>query len=339
MLPHKSSICLTKELLVFNLSLCLAKWLIAEIDGHTMLSDKGNNDEWADRLRNLFSGPSGIIGERVFAVHDAEESCIKSIRQEYGNYDVLLDSFLDFHVESFQIINSQSMSGDVSWSKDSAFQCALQVNMFWRFEASYNLFWRGYFTEGLSLLRAIFENVLHLSGINLGITTVDKWIGIYGGEDIDKISPKDRYKKIQNSIRRNDKKLRRKIIGASSGLDSDIVEDMDDFFKILHNAVHKCTLSFLYFSWPWLQGKSSIPIFPVFKKEPAENYINYSIWIGWMLLRMLSFLMKSLEIADSSWVEKYSVLDNSFSVASKTKKRMSESVVAFIQRKLNIDSD
>jgi hypothetical protein len=59
---------------------------------------------WQARLEDTFKGPSGVIGERLLKLQRIEQTLGAQLTSTFVGYLSLMDSFLDFYMESIQLM-------------------------------------------------------------------------------------------------------------------------------------------------------------------------------------------------------------------------------------------
>ncbi len=266
---------------------------------------------WRKRLEDTFKGPTGIIGERLLQLQGIEHAMGARLTSTFVGYLTLMDSFFDFYMESIESIRARRKE---KWPELAPFVTATHITAFWRFRASYLLFWAGYFIDGLSLLRSVFENVLQIAALKHGIIALKD---VFGGLRVDEAAelPPDKVEKlIRNNIIKSDKTVRDNLLGGKSRLSLETREDMVVLQEILHGAVHKSKLNLYRLFGPWVRGKQGMPIYPTYDKDAASLYMNPSQGIGWMVIRTLPLLQIEPGEFPDPWQGKWQVLDDSFKV-------------------------
>ena len=286
---------------------------------------------WQKRLEETFRGPTGIVGERLLKLEGVEHTLGTHLTSTFVGYLTLMDSFFDFYLESIHLTAARKKE---SWPEITPFVTATHITAFWRFRASYLIFWKGYFIDGLSLLRSVFENVLQIAALKHGCLKLDQ---VFGGIKVDEaaeLPPEKVAKILRTNIIACDKAVRDKLIGEKSGLSADTQEDMFVFQEILHGAVHKSKLNLYRLFIPWVRGEKSLPIYPTYDEDAASLYMNPSQAIGWMVVRTLPLLQTEPGEFPAQWQEKWQILDDSFKVMiGAHPKRMARSVEEVVGKK------
>ncbi|MBW2342791.1 MAG: hypothetical protein JRF53_02035 [Deltaproteobacteria bacterium] len=296
--------------------------------------EKDSIAKWQRRIEQTFKGPNDIVGERVLNINAIENDLQTYMINKFTGYVTLMDSFFDFYSETLN--NLTARKGVMEWPKDKLFITAILVPNFLRFRASYLLFWRGYFTEGLSLLRGIFENVLEVAAIGLGVISTDEIFGQPKDGFKEGLSDEENQKLIRSSTIKGDQKVRLFMIGEKSGLSQAAVKDFKVMFTNLHNTVHKTKFNTLWQLEKLIKEKKAFYVYPTYDEGLAASYLNISYFMGWMVLHLLPLLQLYKEEFSDEWLKKYRVLDESFQFVVKDFKRpLGRSVEELIEKKLN----
>ena len=268
--------------------------------------------KWQERIEETFHGPKGIVGEKLQDLMVIEDEVGVELVTYYKGYVRLMDSFLDFYMESIDHLSSREA---VDWSKKDVLTTVFHIATFRRFRASYKLFWSGYFIDGLSLLRAIFENVLQIVSVYNERISIDDVFGNLKIEDSKDMSIEEIQKTLRTNIFKTDKKVSENLIGKKSGLSQATQSRLEAFMWQLHNSVHKSKTFILHHYAPWIRGEKHMPKYPTFDIDLSSLCIAYSTYIGWMCTRILPTIQRVPCEFPSGWITKYKVLDESFETA------------------------
>lgn len=288
---------------------------------------------WQSRIKKTFCGELGVIGEQLLKLKSVENQLAEELIERFSGYVCLMDAFLDFYLETIQNVASRKSS---EWAEIKTVITGIHVPTFWRFRASCLIFWDGYFIDALSLLRAIFENILQIVSLESGIISIDEVFGKLKVEESRDLSDKEIHRLIRKYTRNSDRKVRTQIIGEKSGLSSTAVEDLKVFERLLHSSVHKSKLDIVWYYGPWLRGERGFPLYPEYSEDRATLYINFSMLIGWMLSKTFPLLQIKVKEFSDNWYSKYRILDKSFEEAiAGFPKRLGRSVEELVAKKFN----
>lgn len=289
--------------------------------------------KWQQRIEKTFCGQSGVVGERLLRLSLIENQLAKKLNYQFSGYLCLMDAFLDFYLETLQNVASRKSS---KWTEAKAVITGIHVPTFWRFRASYLIYWDGYFIDALSLLRAIFENVLQIVALESGIISSDEVFGKLKVEESQNLTDDEIDKLIRKYTQKSYAKVRAHLIGHKSGLGSTAIKDLKVVEKLLHSSVHKSKLDIVWYYGPWVRGKRNFPIYPEYNEDRATLYINFSMFTAWMLSKTFLLLQINDKEFSYKWYSKYQILDKSFKEAiAGFPKRLGRSVEEFVAKKFD----
>lgn len=289
--------------------------------------------KWQRRIEETFHGKSGIVGERLLKLDLNEKLLAKKLTVCFSGYMCLMDAFLAFYLETLERLTSRESS---KWTKIKAVITGIHVATFWRFRASYLIFWDGYFIDAVSLLRGIFENILQIVALKLGLISIDEVFGKLKLEESETLTDEEIYKRILKYTKESDRKVRNKLIGKGSGLSLTAIEDLNIFERLLHSSVHKSKFNIVRYCWRWIRGEHPLPLYPIYDEDHATIYINLSMFIGWMLSKTFPLLQINDKEFSDEWHKKYQILDKSFKEAiAEFPKRLGRSVEELVTKKFD----
>jgi hypothetical protein len=295
--------------------------------------DEDQMAEWAERIDTAFMGEGGIVGgDHLMDLTKHEEAMSKHLMRQFRGYLRLMDAFFDFYVET---LRETSRREETKWPDKIIVFTLTHVATLWRFRASYSCFWKGYYEDARSLLRAVLENAFLIAALQRQIIEIKELFGDGASLQRSNISEEKIYKLIRKRISECDKKVRSTMIGHSSGLNSEAQQDLDLFVQGLHMAVHKSQTNFLWGFKKWFY-KEPLTFFPPWDESLANLYLNSSSFLGWMILRTLPLLqLEDGEFSDH-WMTRYQVLNESFKdMVASFPDRLGRSVEEFLQKKFD----
>jgi len=290
-----------------------------------------NNDvaKWLKKIEETFTGPSGVIGERGLLLQQKEKYNYEYLITQFKGYVRLMDAFFDFIIDT---LNNISINKETKDKEMLAFSTSLQIITFWRFRASYNIFWQGYFIDALSLLRSVLETTFQIAALEVNVIKLDDIFGNLRKNMFEEMSEEAIKRILNTNLSKTDKKVNDYLYGPASGLSPDAQDDIKSLIFILHNAVHKSRLNVALYYGPWARGEKHMPIFPEYDEDAATCYMNDSQFIGWMIVKSL-FLLRD-DSFPGDWMKKFTILDESFKFAiAGFKKRTGRSIEELILKK------
>lgn len=291
--------------------------------------------EWQKKIVDTFSDPSGMVGPRLAELMRHEQHLSERYVHKFAGYVRIMDAFFDFYIQTFQLACQRAKD---QWSENLPLLTALHVGNLWRFRASYMVFWNGYYVEGQSLLRAVYENALHLCTFHKGLITVNELSGleIGGGQAGAPADKEELYRRMNERSRETEAKVRKAIVGESSGLDAKTIEDLTILLRVLHIAVHKSKMNLVLHYSEWVQGEKPLPIYPEYSEEWPSGYMNVSQFMAWTVVRSLPYLQATRAEFGEEWKHRYEVLDEGFAVANEglreLGKSLGNSIAAFMAK-------
>lgn len=264
---------------------------------------------WLKRLDETFSGSSKVIGESLLPIIEWEHENEKKFIDKFRGYDIILNAFEGFYIETLQL--AAGMSQKRLMSRTLQFITAMHVVNFRRFRASHILFLKGYPFDAVALLRGLFECVLELAAIGHEIVSVNELYEELSDED-NKLAENQKIKKMRNSSIKIEKKVNAFLIGKNSGLSNKVIESIEVWKWLLHKSVHKSFTAIAMQCGQWLKRESRLSLLPIIDDEQTVFCMNTSCEIAWMLLRTFPLLQISPLGFGNDWEYKWKVLDDSF---------------------------
>jgi hypothetical protein len=289
--------------------------------------------EWMTRIEQTFGG-SGMVGERLMELMKHEQKLSEKHVGRFKGYVSIMDAFFDFYIQTFQLIGGRDRN---KWDEALGLPTAIHIGTMWRFRSSYILFWKGYYVDAQSLLRAVFENALVLCAYNSSAITASELSGLEVDLSGGQASTDEMYRRMNQLASQTDTKVKRLIIGEDSGLEASVRDDIAVVLRVLHIAVHKSKLNLVLHYTAWLRGERPMPIYPTYNEQWASGCMNVSLFFAWMLVRSLPFLQIHPSEFGDEWKRKYDVLDGALATAhdglQDIGKRVGASIKTFMDRK------
>lgn len=290
--------------------------------------------EWMTRIEKTFGGSSGMVGERLMELMKHEQALSERHVGRFKGYVAIMDAFFDFYIQTFQLIARRDKN---QWLKALGLPTAIHIGTMWRFRSSYILFWKGYYVDAQSLLRAVFENALALCAYNKDVITSSELSGLEVDLSGEQSNTDEMYRRMNKLASQTDAKVKKLIIGEESGLEASVRDDLGVVLRLLHIAVHKSKLNLVLHYPAWLRGERQMPIYPTYNENWASGYMNISQFFAWMLVRSLPFLQVRPSEFGEEWKRKYEVLDGVSSVAHEglheMGKQIGGSIKTFMEKK------
>lgn len=295
--------------------------------------------EWQRRLEENFT-VNGTIGGNLFEVFDLENACGEYFARTFHGQSVLIDSFQSFYIETIKI--AYKWIADHGWPERAENYLPLllfYVVNFRGFRACENLLIKGYPLNGYSMLRDLKDRAIFIGAIANNITTFPN---IYGHFGTKAINDKE-WKKLKNKRKKEEYRVLGKMIRKESGLPSDIIEELAKWEQLFHEEVHGSKFTFFLELGEWLRTSRPPSIGPLPNEKFMAMYMNRSVEIGWMLVRLLPYIQPVSYAFGEEWTQKQKILDDSFRLMEKglseLGKKVADAFIYFIDQKFKYPDD
>ncbi len=232
-----------------------------------------------EELKAAFRGPTGVNGERIFRLSQAEQECAEAGIHRFKNYAFLADAFFDFAVQSTDIVS-------VPMRVYHVLRIPLFVSSVSRLRSSYVVFWKGYFFDAASLLRGCFENSVHLCADAHGWSSIGSWFD-FGDLDLKK-PRREVDREVRKQRQGRDRAVEAKVFRAESGLSTADQDELATMVSLMHSHVHKTEMHLVHLSLEAQQNNQVASLCPNWNDLQASHYPNVFLAIAWMFVRLLS---------------------------------------------------
>lgn len=263
--------------------------------------------KWQRRIKDTFAGPAGIVGESICKLEGREKALSDFLYNRLCGYVSLMDAFFGFYTDTLELTKKRQ---DTKWPSRIPVITAFHIPTFWRFRASYIIFWKGYFIDAFGLLRGVLENALSIIALDKDIITAKTAFSDIPEEKMKSgnIDPRE----IKLGRTRTDNRIRNALVGSKSPLSREAKKEFTELFDLMHNSVHRSRINILRYYVPWARGEKPFPLMPFYDEDLATVYANVSTFFAWILTKTFPFLeIKSNEFPEA-WRNKYKILDESF---------------------------
>jgi hypothetical protein len=262
-------------------------------------------DEWHKRLADTFK-VNGLVGGHLRIVDEAEDSVSNYLVTRLRGQDALLCSFQSFFIETLMLANKQISAH--GWPKNAPnyrVTLAAFFILFRRFRACEILYMKGYPLDGYALMRDIKDRAFLFAGVARNITTLERILGlpVRDPSAYDKEGTKNR--------KDNEHRVMHAMTGKTSGLPSDVQEDLKRWDGMFHLEMHGGTHSLVQ-ELKELQENRALQIGPSVVQDAYIMYVNRSSELGWMTTRLLPYLQVTENAFGEEWHKMREILDDSF---------------------------
>lgn len=297
-----------------------------------------NVAEFLERLGRYF-GSGGVIGTRLLPVVNAEQNYGTYVEDYVHGYRVLTESFHDFYVETLDRAAVGAFHGQLPQTDQTyAWLYLTHVTNFRSLRAAENLLLRGYPLDGYALLRDLKDRALYLGAVVGGLSTIPALNGLRTPDLPPKGWTWEDYQKVRNSRKKEERRVKKLMIGNESGLDEADLNELKKWDEFFHEEVHGSRLTFIGVMKTMLIDKQLPSLNPAPDNKGIGMYVNRSNEICWLFLRTLPFLQLSPRAFGEEWKEKWQVLDESFrlsveGLSERDKKIAASFIIALVDAK------
>lgn len=267
---------------------------------------------------------NGVIGGRLESVFADEEDVGRQLLERFRGNDVLMHSFLDFFIETLEIVRDDiARNGWLKGAPNYPIAWVCFSNLFRRFRACELLGMKGYPLDAYSLIRDIKDRAFAIAGVAHNVAIFSQVVGA-----VEPPSPMDRdeYAKRSVRIRKDlDQKVSWRLIGRNSGLSLEIQKDLSLWDGFFNHEVHGAALSLTNELLSVTRGAAP-SIGPTFDQGSFAMYLNRSVEIGWLLLRLLPYLQREENAFGNMWHAKKLLLDDCFRFMLETLSSLGKSI-------------
>ena len=294
-------------------------------------------DEWQRRLEDTFT-VNGVVGGHLFEVHRREGDLGDYLVRTFCGQNVMIDSFQSFFIETLNLVLDQV--GESGWPEFKHYSLTLAYfnTLFRRFRAGEILYYSGYPLEGYVLLRDIKDRTLLLCGVLHKMTSIPMMMGL--------IPPMpdtpDGRKKATRARKDEENRISRLISGKESGLPQDAIDELRFWDDLFHLEVHGARFSLAHELEMLSKGMAN-RVGPTFYQPAFTMYMNRSVELGWLILRLLPYLQMKDRAFGEEWYQKHAVLDASFRYMvqglSNLGKRIGVAFITLVDEKFSFSAD
>ena len=265
-----------------------------------------------------------MSSERVYALEEIEKQHAAALFELNSGYAVLMDAFLDLFYQTMEEFCEHPQ-------RSTPYIRTLFLATFWRFRAAYIIFWKGYYFDAASLLRAVFENILYYGAVMNGVLSET---ALFDVPEFDATLPKKRKEKIARKHQAEIATLvQSHMIGDKSGLPEAVKDGLRTILGLLHSHVHRGESNIVSILMQGHRGEA-IPLIPTVDINKASIFNNSSVFAGWAMTRLLPFLSDP-RLFSANWHSRHKVIDESFAqFMADFDRDFARTIECFIERKM-----
>jgi hypothetical protein len=273
------------------------------------------------QLEDAFSGGiDGVVGgARLLPVIDDEKAYGDYLVRTYHGSDVLTCSFFEFFIETLELAAEKVFRGQLS--KDNQTYAPFYLSMFAvfrNFRAAEVIKNNGYPLDGYALLRDLKDRAIHLGAVVTGAADI---LALHGvgvvNEELKEWTEKD-FERAREQRKDEQRNAMRVMVGSDSGLADEDRKELEKWRDAFHEEVHGSRFTIAADVKRLFIEKRPLPFGP----EPHQNnwdasmYVNRSLEVAWMILRVFPFLQLRPRGFGQEWASKWELLDEAFRIQS-----------------------
>jgi hypothetical protein len=264
---------------------------------------------WQDRLITTF-GANGAVGVRFLAdARAAERVTGAAFVHKFHGHRVLTDSFLEFFGGTLRA--QSTFNNKKGWPQDQPYYMTalmMYLTVFRTIRSAELLSERGYVLRAYAIQRSVKDQLWILCAAANEIATFDELFGWGGGvEDVSTDDQDEIFKAQLNT----ENMVRRKIIGSESGLSKESEAQLLIWERMFNKEVHRAQFSLFRASAQLLENPD-LQLGPVTDDLSDAMYLNRSMELNWVTLRLLPFMRRADTPKDGQWSANWQILEESF---------------------------
>jgi hypothetical protein len=288
--------------------------------------------ERLDEISDYRGQPYG----RVHLIFDAEDKHLQETKRFRG-YLALSDAFKSFILETTEAFNVDLRPR--IQAPLSEFHAIFVPRLIFAWQSlcgAERLALHGYPLQAYATTRNVFDSLQALSAALQGLVDFYATEGVVPGQNFD-------LAQVKKLRRRTETEVSLLMSGSKSGLSQATIAELAVWDEMFNYEVHGARLS-LAGAISFMKGQASLPLVPSFKESDFAMFMNRYCEIAWMLHRLVPLIQPPSIPFDSTWKEKWVVIDDSFelTVHSLTKengKAIGGAIVEYVRAKFPFDAN
>ncbi|MCH7225119.1 hypothetical protein [Haloferula sp. A504] len=301
-----------------------------------------NTEDWKElqqKLSDAFT-TDGIIGKRVGHILDAEARYGEFVETNFRGVGLLSHAFQEFYMDTIELAAA-------GWEEQGRDPTPATYTEVWLWHlANFRsvravdiLFHNGYPMDGLTRLRHLKESALLLGGMLSGLTNYTKLKAWETPDGQQTAAPTDQRRR--REIMAEERRVLGLMIRAESGIPSDDLDELRIWESFFNMEVHGALLTQVLEHGPTVLGRDTMSVAPKPRNDSIGMFMNRMCEVAWMLHRTLPILQLSDRRFDSSWEQKWTLLDENFLAMEQSLadlgKEIGNVLIRFIEEKLPFD--
>jgi hypothetical protein len=278
-----------------------------------MTEDKNEKIKvWQNKLLAAFS-LNGMPGGKFLAnTVAAEQKTGAEFMDKWYGHRVLTDSFMEFFGET--LYSQWAYNNSKGWPQDSphyALCLILYLTAYRSIRSSEVLAANGYSLPAYAVQRTIKDQLMVLGATANGLANFDD---LFGGKGIEgKDWTEEKNAQLVKNRQKIESKVREKLIGKKSGLTATTQSELKKWDRLFNWEVHRSIFSYSLAAQRLLVDKdTSFKLGPSPDDLAAAMFLNRSMELNWIALRLVPYMRRAETPADKNWDDKWVLLDDSF---------------------------
>ncbi len=175
----------------------------------------------------------------------------------------------------------------------------------------------GFPLDGFALLRDLKDRAIHLGAVVCGAADILALHGVGVKEELKEWTERD-FERARNRRQAEQRNAMKVMVGSESGLSDEDRKELEKWRDSFHEEVHGSRFTIAADVKRLFVEKR----LPPFGPEPHENnldasmYLNRSLEVAWMILRVFPFLQLRPRDFGQEWASKWELLEEAFRIQS-----------------------
>lgn len=258
--------------------------------------------KWQTTLETTFGGVRGNVGTHVQFLYEQERTNVQLTKARCQGFMTLMQSFFDFAVRTSAEVQTHD-------AVLNAYNIAFNVAALRRMRVGLLAFEHGYYFDGASHLRAVFENTMYLGAVLRGMCWFDELHSFARAPDLAAVSA-DELRKVQHKhVMGVDRRVSSLMYGENSELSPGEQAQIRHFLKMQHMHVHRGESNAASFIVEMIRDGKMPSIAPGFEMERASIFANTAACAAWTAHRVLQYMSEPGRNSPQ-WHDQWKTLDN-----------------------------
>jgi hypothetical protein len=298
---------------------------------------------WQNKLLAVFSYNGAPGGPLLANAVETENETGTAFLDKYYGHRVLTDSFLEFFGET--LFAQWAYNNSKGWPQNEPHYVPcliLYLTVYRSIRSSEVLSANGYALRAYAEQRSIKDQLMILGAAASGYAQFDElfgWDGMEGKEwnEVQKAQVIKRRQKVES-------KVKERTIGKKSGLTLETKTQLENWDRLFNLEVHRAHFSYMRaLHRLFVDRELSFALGPVTDDLSAAMFLNRSMELNWIALRLIPYLRRSETPSSDDWNMKWNLLEDSFKFMfdgfNELGKKIAPAYYEMLQTKFKFDPD